>query len=224
MTANDWKVYDQYLNSHDKTTQLGEGFFKNMKMKHLAKLRSRPNNIDKFMKTQGHKQMVHFKVCRTPVNKIVQKVLNMMTRGKIDEVKKKYNYDDMYHLYVIITFSDGKRYELQKNQIVEIKPYSGKTQTNSTCKESNVNGYVFNDIMKKLEKKYPNTLYLYEGWSSNCQDFLNKFTLESRINMTDFIMQYWKDPFEKKHMRKLGRFATDLSASFQRYILGKGYE
>jgi hypothetical protein len=149
----------------------------------------------------------------------------MISRGQVNDVKKKYKYDDMYHLYVIITFENGQKYELQKNQIVEIKPFKSKLQKDSECKDRVLNNKPnFNYVLSELEKKYPDSLYLYQGWNYNCQDFLNKFTKECGINLAPFIMQYWNQPFEKKHMRKIARFVTDLSASVQRYIFGKGLE
>jgi hypothetical protein len=52
----DWHIQNKLLND-----QIGTGFFLNLKKRHIAKLKSRPNNINKFMNTLGNQRMIHLK-------------------------------------------------------------------------------------------------------------------------------------------------------------------
>jgi hypothetical protein len=217
--SHEWKIHQDLLYE-----QSGEGLLSSARKKHLDRLKSRPKDIDSFMKDRGDRKMESILVCRTPIQKSIEKVLNLLSKGQLEKTKKKYNYDDIFHLYAVITFEDGEMYEIQKNDLVEIAPFRGDFQKNSECKKSSVPApKSFNEVMLNLEKEYPNSLYLYQAWNYNCQDFLNKFTKEAGITgLSDFIMQYFSEPFRKKNLRKITRFLTDMSASIKRYIFGKG--
>lgn len=221
MSANDWRVYEHLKYG---PSQGGEGVIGDIKQKHLAKLKSRPKNIEKFMKKHGEKNMYSLKICRTPVKGVIQRVINFLTKGKLERLKSEKAYDDVFHLYVIITFQDGSKYELQKNDLVEIKPFNSKLQPSSECERSLLTYFpTFNSVMLRLEDKYPDSLYLYRAWSYNCQDFLKKFANASGITSLDkFILQDFSELFKKKRLKKFARVLTDLSASVKRYILGKG--
>lgn len=213
---HEWKIHQRLLN------QTGQGLFSPFK----NKLKSRPKNIDTFMNEKGDSKMVSILVCRTPIQKMIKKVMNLASGGDIEKVRKKYNYDDIFHLYAIITFEDGEMYEIQKNEIVEIESFKGTFKKNSECKRTTLpKEKSFNEVMLALEKKYPDSLYYYQAWNYNCQDFLNKFTKEAGIEgLSSFILQYFGEPFKKKNLRQFSRFVTDLSAIIKRYIFGKGDE
>lgn len=217
----DWQINEILL---DARMQSGSGLFSYLKRKHINKLKSRPNNINDFMNEKGDMKIVEMSVYRTPINKNIKFIMNLLSKNKLKEVQKKYKYDNIFHLYAVITLENGEKYELQKNEIVEIKPFRNKYQPNSVGKLAYIPEPVtFNEIMLKLEEKYHNSLYLYQAYNYNCQDFLNKFTKEAGVtHLSDFIMQYFNEAFKAKKVRKITRFLTDLSASFKRYVLGKG--
>ncbi len=219
MSSCDWKVYEQHKNIGG---QSGEGLKSYFKEKHMLKMRSRPTEIDAFISERGHMRMIHYKVCREPIVGVIEKVLNIVTLGKVSEIKKRYDYDEVFHLFVVITFEDGEKYKLQKNELVEIKPFK-KLKEQTECMDVNVRGKSFNDVIIPLEKKYPNSLYLYQAWNYNCQDFMKKFMQQSGVKGLDsFIMQDFSDLFTKKKMRSFARWITGLPAAVKRYIFGQG--
>lgn len=215
----EWKIHHKLLDGQE-----GSGLLGRLKEKHLKKLRSRPTEIASFMAGKGGMKMVSILVCRTPIQKMVKIVANLASKGDLEKARKKYAYDDIYHLYCVLTFEDGEKYELQKNDLVSIKNFKGRLQKNSECRDQRLpTSKSFNEVMLELEKKYPKSLYLYQAWDHNCQDFLNKFVSEAGVKgLSPFILQFLKKPFERKSLRKITRFVTDLSASVKRYIFGKG--
>jgi hypothetical protein len=61
---------------------------------------------------------------RDPVNSVIQKLLNVLTLGKYSMMKRKLYYDDVFHLYSIITVQKGSqhvRLRLEKNNVVVLK-------------------------------------------------------------------------------------------------------
>ena len=61
---------------------------------------------------------------KSPIISAIDTALNLISFGKWAEAKKKYNYDDLYHLYLIITLDlrngKTKRLLLEKNQSINI--------------------------------------------------------------------------------------------------------
>ena len=92
----------------------GEGIIDDFRKKINKRLDTRPKAMNKFLKKNGHKAVVKIDICRRPVNSIFRKVLNILSRGHLEEALKKYHYDQIYHLYINITLSDGKNMHLRR--------------------------------------------------------------------------------------------------------------
>ena len=65
----------------------------------------------------GENKITNITIGRDPVNRIVQSIVNFISGGQYEQARKLLNYDDIYHLYMIITLDDGTRLRLEKNQI-----------------------------------------------------------------------------------------------------------
>ena len=113
----DWQTHQNLLLLE---SQYGKGLLKKIKEKHLEILKSRPRNIFKFMRDKGDNKIVSINVCRTPINKTIKKVLNLLTKQTLEEVRKKYDYDDVYHLYAVLIFEDNSKNALPKAIIPRI--------------------------------------------------------------------------------------------------------
>lgn len=106
--------------------QRGKGILKKIKKrvkavfsKPLQSSTSQSSRLAKLLKDVGNVPIQAIGVGRTPVNKIVQGVLQLLSLGKYEEVKKKLKYDDVYHVFLIIQMRSGQRFKLEKNHVVE---------------------------------------------------------------------------------------------------------
>lgn len=109
-----------------RVSQHGKGLLKQIKKrvkavfkKPLQSSTSKSSRLDKLLKDVGAVPIQAIGVGRTAVNKIVQGVLNLLSLGKYNEVKKKLKYDDVYHCFLIVQLRSGQRFKLEKNHVVE---------------------------------------------------------------------------------------------------------
>jgi len=142
-------------------------------------------------------------VGRTPVESLVQKSLDLLTAGKLTDVKRELKYDDLFHLFCVLIISKGgvdKYIRVEKNQVIRFNEisYENFTKLQKDLQEKNNSRYVdlaragsilnrdgtpkytLYSVWINMLKKY-NTLrkdpFQYDafnqGSGSNCQFFLN---------------------------------------------------
>lgn len=182
-------------------------------------LNSRNRTVSNFLRRKGHLKIKHIQICRTPVTRMIQTIANFLTKGRVNQLKRKYSYDELYHLFGIMTMDNNERYIIEKNQLVNIQPFK-KMPKKAECKQYGVPDIEFSKVWNQLESNYSN-LYRYRAYKDNCQLFLSKFTKLLNINADDFIMQDIEGTI--RHIQKTSQILTDTAAISQR-ILGRGNE
>lgn len=73
-----------------------------------------------FMKSHGEKNITHIIVGRNPVTKFVGIVANWLSLGKFNKNVKELGYEQMLHLFMIVTLDGGQKIKLEKNHFPEI--------------------------------------------------------------------------------------------------------
>ncbi len=111
----------------------------------------------------------------------------------LDLLKAK-PYDDLFHLFMIVTLSNGKQIRIEKNQNINISTNLGtisdktdtikiyKTPSNKTLKE----------LMQLTKNEMNRNYFTYDAFKNNCQDFLQnilKTNKMGRKETTAFIKQ-----------------------------------
>ena len=178
-------------------------------------LSSRPKELDEFMKLKGHLKIKSLNICRAPINLVYGKIVNFLTGGRLEENQKKFNYDNLYHLYAIITFENGEVFSVEKTQIVFVGNFEESRE--GECKSTNVNSSKsFTEVIEDLEIKLGDNLYRYDMAKYNCQNFLLNFVNDLGITgFDDFIYQDVKGIFSPVISGILG-VITDIGGLFQR--------
>lgn len=185
------------------------------------KLKSRPKAYKKFMKHKSKWEIVEIQICRQPIKEAIKKALDLITGGKVTEIQEKYNYDEIFHLYALIRFSNGKEYLIEKNQIPILRRSKKSDRGVGECQLRKVDNIKFSDAIKRAEK-HPK-FYFYSSQKYNCQDFLTRIAHELDItDLDEFINQYEaKEILSNKGVRKAASGLTTIANAFDRYILGK---
>ena len=157
--------------------------------KSLSKLaKSRPKSVSHFMKKYPDAKIREIKVCRKPIKEQFTKLLNWWSGGELEKVKKKYDYDDIFHLYAFLIMDNGKKFFIEKNEIVVMKEYRGRIEDkHMDCKSKRVSPMKFTDFVVKAEKSYKN-IYLYSAHNDNCQKFVNHIANTLGANVTTTII------------------------------------
>jgi hypothetical protein len=163
------------------------------------RLKKRPLNVQQMLNEYGKNRIVSVSVCRVPITNAIKNTLNTLTRGQLDVSMKRNNYDNLFHLYMNMTFEDGSIIGIEKNQRVKIthNGIKGKGSMDhagsdpSVCKTASVNK-ILNEFMANGEKRGDATgeFYRYSALKNNCQKFINDLLVSNGINhLSNFVLQ-----------------------------------
>lgn len=202
----------------------GEGLFK-----FLDKfLRSRSKLVNKYLKANADKTIVHLKIARMPVTPAIQKAINILTHGKVSKAKKNQHYSSLFHLFMYPEMNNGELHMWEKNQTVTMKAKAKLKYDKAEYKEISITPIKVGDLILKMEKMEPH-LYQYSSAKFNCQQFIATALKSAGIPTSDpiykWVTQDVSDIFTPKN-KGFARFAntiTDLAAVTNR-IMGKGHE
>jgi hypothetical protein len=181
-----------------------------------------PPDVRKYIKRHGDDEIVNILVCRKPIQKGVDKFINIITAGKYDRNKTKMKYEDMYHLYLVLENDHNQTYKWEKNHVVTV------TKATSLCK--NYIGVPMTRSLKVYEmfdkalKSQGNNMWLYDAVTNNCQVFVMNM-LASNGLMTEKLADFIKQDAEKiidSNTRAIARIFTDIAAVGDKFIYGKG--
>ena len=190
-----------------------------------------PNHVKSILEKYGDKLITVFKVYRKPLDNKIKKVANLVTFGKLDKNVKKLGYDDLFHLYAILTLDDGTDILIEKNQSVIFKvgnhsDYIGADESREIkCKEplKTLPQMVQETITRTSEKSY----WTYSVNDYNCQRFIldNLTTLEGGSvpsEISKFILQDVPSLLTgSKYVKLPAQILTDLAGFWDR-LVGKG--
>jgi hypothetical protein len=155
--------------------KVGAGFFSNF-VDRFKPRKAESKRLRKFLDTEGEQKVTKIQIARKPVHSSIQKALDFVSRGKFSQVKKKLNYDDVFHQYLLVTLQDGRTYKVEKNHIVE----STLAQPADYVKESSnvpiTKEITLSNMINNASNNDPN-FWRYRAAKENCQDF-TKNTLE----------------------------------------------
>ena len=178
-------------------------------------LSSRPKELKNFMKLKGKMKMKKFEICKAPINEVYGKITNFLSGGKLAESQKKFNYDSIFHLYLIITFENGEKFSVEKTQVVFVSNFEEDREGEKRITEVNSNK-TFTEVIEDLELNMGDNLYRYDATKYNCQNFLMNFVNNVGIKQFDDFIYQNVDGVFSPGLKNFFGFLTDLGGFFQR--------
>lgn len=177
-----------------------------------------PTALEKALKQYGGETIKNVIVCRAPVQKGIQTLLNVATGGELDRKLKASEYTDLYHLSMYLVLSNGKKFKIEKNDRINfvIDPPEEKVECDMVS--GTVNAY-FNQFIEKAIKRVGIKQFVeYHPRTANCQDFLLNLLKANNISnpsLEKFIKQDAEDLVFKDFPKlgKIGKIATDIAAT-----------
>jgi len=180
------------------------------------------NKINQILKKHGNSKITAIRIGRRPINSMVEKAFNVITSGKWGQMRKKYYYDTLFHLFLIIKLDSGMNVSFEKNSIVTM------TENDGRCSDANVecidvddypnNSLTLNELVKQpLERIGKKAYFVYDPFNANCQIFikaiLQTFGLyddkEARFIYQDITEIVKRLPFYTRYVAKA---VTDADA------------
>lgn len=100
--------------------EAGAGIVGDLYQKARSALLDKPTtSFSAWLKTHSSDPIFSLEVVRTPLASALNLALNIATAGKFAANRKKYNYNEVYHLYFVI----NGEWRVEKNHVVEAKKF-----------------------------------------------------------------------------------------------------
>ena len=184
-----------------------------------------PYHVNELLKQKGDLKIIEIYVNRTPINKIIDGLFNILSLGKFDEIKKNLGYDDMFHLFLILKLESGETVKLEKNQDINIMM---NPVIEGESIKLNLNG--FNKTLSEsldATKNYmgEDKFYKYDSFNNNCQDFVLSFLKANGLeknnnNIVQFVKQKAGDIIKQmpEYIQTIADTTTDTGSYINRFL------
>lgn len=187
-------------------------------------LKKRPKPIKKWLKINGDKKITNLQVCRIPVTSALKNVINVASLGTLKKRIKNKPYDELYHLFLLITLDDGSTWRLEKNQRVMVSRIN-RTRTDQECEQRmRYNKKTLRQFFDDAEKKADKNFYQYDAFVNNCQKFLYDLLNANGITQyNDFIKQDTHD-LAPGYVKSISKGITNVSGLADLVLHGGNYK
>ena len=180
--------------------------------------------IDKY----GERTINSIKIGRTPLPSILTKIINMVSLGAFNKFVDRSPYDDLFHLFCILTLDNGTTVKilLEKNEALNMKVVTNYDPKNAEYVDvprvpSNL---TFNDLLNNARKIQGSNYFKYSSDTNNCQRFISDLLKGSSMltdSLSKFINQDVKSIFKKLPItQKIINTLTNLGGTID--IVKKG--
>lgn len=138
------------------------------------------NTSKKTLNQYGNLPIKSLTIYRTPINNLIDTALNAISFGKFSELKKKYEFDKLFHLALVANVGD-KNVIIEKNETINIDT-SYKTSSDTQIFNIPLGGrnITINQILETARRKVGDkTFFDYDAFKNNCQFFI-RYLLEGQ--------------------------------------------
>jgi hypothetical protein len=128
-----------------------------------------PPIVRSLLRAVGEEEILSLKVGRSPVNSVITGILNAVSLGQLEQNRKDLNYDQIYHLALIVQ-TKSKSFTLERNQTVSV----GAVRNFEEIRDVPATGGTirFGTFLENGEKISKENFWRYNPVSNNCQIFV----------------------------------------------------
>lgn len=134
-----------------------------------------PPSVRKHLKMYGHFTVTGVTVCKTPVTRMLTKISNLLTLGRLGKSMRKQNFDSMFHLYYILHTSDGstkRDIHMEKNARVLFSSKIPKQTDTTQCRYVETPRVTVEEWVSKTRSRMGKHFFHYSAARFNCQHFV----------------------------------------------------
>jgi hypothetical protein len=171
-----------------------------------------PKSFRKFLEKHGDEMLDRFELYRAPLDKLTNNVLQLLTAGDWDNIKKRAGADSLFHTYAII---NGK-YLYEKTAIPTLREGSSSSISKEGAEKAiapvfrtSIRDFVGRSILKMKD-----AYFTYNAFTNNCQDFLINSLQANQMSTPQTTL------FLKQDTKKLVEQTPSLSKYLAEKITG----
>jgi len=174
-------------------------------------LRSFSEIAKQFLNLYGEAIITGLTICRTPVNNMITRTLNLISLGNWSLAQQDAKYDKMFHLFMLISYNlngltgkiiyeknDKPEFKGANRPLVEVMP----VQILHNC---TINEMCGDAIAKVGAQRY----FVYKWDSFNCQQFVKDNLINPAFNYTNAINNFVIQPLDQL-VKRIPNFTSDL--------------
>jgi len=186
-----------------------------------------PPAVRELIHKYGNKTVKSIIIDRTPVVKALQSVLNFVSGGEFNKKLDTMPYDQIFHLRIDITFEDGSRLAVEKNEVINMyENPKAKKGSEQKAIQYIPHGITLDSMLEEAKKIQGKKYFDYSAYDNNCQDFIMALLKGSNIGTEEdyqFVKQDSKSLFKgDSFLRKFANTVTDLGAKVNEITTGTG--
>ena len=180
-----------------------------------------PFSFREMLKAHGNKIITSIIIVRSPISNILYQTLNHLTLLQLDQRLNDYNYNQLFHLKIII----NNKYSIEKESTIKFT-LNNHIESHSETRE--VKNIPYNLTIAKLCEnclnKMGNRMFSYNAKHNNCQVFIRNLLEASGMYGNEiFIMQDIKQLFHGfTGTRKIMNTVTDIGNRVNMLTEGTG--
>ena len=187
---------------------------------------------EKAVKKYGDYMITDARIHRNPVEAVLKKVLSLISGGKTDIYKQR--YDDLYHLFMIIHMTNG---QAMTYQLTEKRPnivWEDRKGLESPASKGDYMDFVlpkpvlFRDVIELSMKKLGSNYHKYDAVTNNCQKYIqtlvdSMYELAGSSTPSEIIKYITQnlDGIIDKDTSKVANAVTDVGHFFNRLTGGE---
>lgn len=207
------------------TEQDGEGFFGDLFNKILPTRKDFPPKVRETIAKYRDYYIKGIQVARTPVESYVKNILNTLSLGQLQSQITKSDYDDIFHLFMVVILENGPDILVEKNEVVSMEINKSRNVAGIITIPLNGKRITFGELIDKAVKAVGPSIYLYDHVNNNCQVFIRDILKANGLltpEANSFIIQNVEQIMKTspEFVNSLARFSTEAAAKFDRLLKG----
>jgi hypothetical protein len=178
-------------------------------------------SVRQILQDHGDKPILKASIIRTPVSTFVKEALNVVSLGEFKKRLSKQPYDDVFHLFMVLTLSDVS-VSLEKNSIITMRVNPDRK---GESREAFPSGLTLNKLIEATSQRMGPKFIPYTSKSNNCQNFILNVLRANGMSTPEleiFVKQDTNALFDGI-LRKFSNVITDLGAKFETVKQGAGH-
>lgn len=185
------------------------------------------------LKQIGNEPIVSMMVRRDPIQTLINTALNLITKGKWEASKKKYHYDELFHLSLEVAIHPNKnsgeiaRYTIEKNEVINIEASSPIHRNTEMMTVPMSHGATINSLLNGGKEMMKERFFPYHPFFNNCQSFIIGL-LQGSGFLTPSLQQFIKQDIEEmvselpSETGTIAKTVTDIAALGNVWLEGRG--
>lgn len=180
------------------------------------------------LKRYGAETIKAIEVGRDPVLPALKGVLNAISGGEFGKRVDRAEYDDLFHLFSVITLASGKKIMTEKNEVIIIsESIPARSEKAEYIQIANIPSITMETLFSNNKSRMGGKYFTYSAKDNNCQDYLLSLMKSSGIGTEadyKFIKQDTKQLFEgMPGLRKFANSITGFAGKLDVILAGRGF-